>query len=126
MTKIWALLVSDNTDYGTTSFPCVIADSLEAIKTYLKKDPCYDHLPIVYAEFDGAFECGSMDAYDLGWKYWEGTKEASYTWKNITTGEFDPRFEDRDDITDDEYANWVDGFIYEVYRDGKLVDKYFE
>lgn len=126
MVKIWAILEDLYPRYEAV-YPTVIANSLDAIKTYTKKNRIKNPI-IVYKELEGAFKC-SYDEEDkpkLDWNYWEGKKCLGYTWKNIKTGEFDPNYESRDDIPDEEWDDWEDGVLYEIYKDGKLVKTYFD
>ena len=123
MIKIWAIL--EDSIY-TTFHPIVLSSSLEAIKTYIEENDLYDPI-IVYKELDGAFECSSEDDYhEPNWDYWSGKKNLGHTWKNLKTGEFDPDYENREDISEEEWDDWEDGYMYEVYEDGKLIETYFE
>ena len=119
MVKIWAIL--EDTMY-TTLHPTVLSNSLESIETYIEENDLYDPI-IVYKELDGAFECSSEES---NWDYWSGVKDTGYTWKNVKTGEIDPDYESREDVPEEEWDDWEDGHLYEVYEDGKLIETYFE
>lgn len=123
MVKIWAIL--ESTMY-TTLYPTVLSNSLESIETYIEENDLYDPI-IVYKELDGIFECSGEDDYhESNWDYWSGKKNLGHTWKNVKTGELDPDYENREDTPEEEWDDWEDGYLYEVYEDGKLVKTYFE
>jgi len=126
MVKIWAILEDVGSEYEAV-YPIVIANSLDAIKTYAKKNRIKNPT-IVYKELDEAFKCGYDEGDELepDWNYWEGEKCLGHTWKNTKTGEFDPDYESRDDVPEEEWDNWEDGVLYEIYKDGKLVKTYFD
>lgn len=131
MVKIWAILEDLYPEYISSSsyYPMVLSNSLDAIITYVKKNRIKNPI-IVYKELEGAFKCSYDDEYDdepmSDWNYWEGEKCLGHTWKNKKTGEFDPDYESRDDVPEEEWDNWEDGILYEVYKDGELVETYFD
>jgi hypothetical protein len=124
MSKVWAIIDYIGSDY-MAYYPIVLSDSLEAIKTYIKENDLIDII-IAYKELDGVFKCGYDEGDDTkpDWNYWDGERNLGHTWKNIKTGEIDPDFESREDIPEEEYDDWEDGYMFEVYKDGKLVKTY--
>ena len=125
MIKVWAILEDISSEHEAI-YPTILADSLEAIKTYVEENEVENPI-IVYKELDGAFKCGYDEGDDIepNWNYWDGEKCLGHNWKNIKTGEFDPNFEDRD-VPEEEWDDWVDGIMYEVYKNGKYIKTYFE
>ena len=126
MIKIWAILEDVGSEY-TAYYPTVLADSVEAISQYVKENNIVNPT-IVYKELDGAFKDGydESDDSEPDWSYWEGEKMCKkYTWRNRKTGEFDPDLDNKD-LSDEEWDDWEDGYIYEIYKDGKLIKTYFE
>lgn len=119
MIKIWAIIDEVGSEYHEM-YPIALASSLEAIKTYAEENEIRDPT-IVYKELDGAFNCTLEDP----WDYWEGEKLIEYTWKNRKTGEFNPNFPKTKEYFSEDADNWVDGGIYEVYKEGKLIKTCF-
>jgi hypothetical protein len=120
MIKIWAILDDVGSEYLELC-PIVLASNLEAIKTYIEENEIRDPT-IVYKELDGAFNC----LIEEEWNYWEGEKLIEYTWRNRKTGEFNPNFPNtKDYFSEDACDDWIDGGIYEVYKEGKLIKTYF-
>ena len=120
MIKIWAIIDDVGSDY-LAMCPIALASSLETIKTYIEENEIRNPT-IVYKELDGAFNC----LIEEEWNYWEGEKLIEYTWRNRKTGEFNPNFPNtKDYFLEDTCDDWIDGGIYEVYKEGKLIKTYF-
>ena len=120
MIKIWAILDDVGSEYLELC-PIVLASNLETIKTYIEENEIRNPT-IVYRELDGAFNC----LIEEEWNYWKGEKLIEYTWRNRKTGEFNSNFPNTEDyFSEDTCDDWIDGGIYEVYKEGKLIKTYF-